>query len=97
MTKTELIEQVAKTTGLSKAASEKAVNAVIESITMALKKKDKVTLTGFGTFLVSRRKAKKGVNPQNPDERITIPAANVPKFKPGKALKEAVGGKKKKK
>ncbi len=89
MTKAELIAQVAKETKLSKAAAENAINAVTAAVTKCLKKKDKITLTGFGTFLVSKRKARKGRNPQTGAE-INIKAANVPKFKPGKELKDSV-------
>ncbi|MBL7685189.1 MAG: HU family DNA-binding protein, partial [Deltaproteobacteria bacterium] len=64
MTKADLIAQVAKETRLSKAAAEKAINSVTSTIGRCLKKKDKITLTGFGTFMVSKRKARKGRNPQ---------------------------------
>lgn len=92
MTKAELINKIADKAGISKASAEKALNALISTITEALKKKDKIALTGFGTFTVSKRKAKEGINPKT-KEKITIPATTVPKFKPGKALKEAVAGK----
>ena len=95
MTKGELIAEVAKKAGLTKAAAEKAVNAFIDTVKTALKKKDKVAIAGFGTFLVQKRKARTGINPLT-KEKIKIPAQNVPKFKPGKELKEAVAGKKKK-
>ncbi len=88
MTKAGLIAQVAKDTRLSKANAEKAINALTGAISRCLKKKDKITLTGFGTFLVSKRKARKGRNPQTGAE-INIKAANVPKFKAGKQLKES--------
>lgn len=87
MTKADLIAQVAKETQLSKASAEKAINSLTASIARCLKKKDKITLTGFGTFLVSKRKARKGRNPQTGAE-ITIKAGNVPKFKPGKQLRD---------
>lgn len=90
MTKAELIEQMARDAGITKTAAGAAMTALIDSITKALKKKDgKVTLTGFGTFSKSRRKARNGRNPQT-GETIKIKAANVVKFKAGKALKEAV-------
>lgn len=89
MTKNDLITQVAEISALSKKDSEKAVNAVIEAITGALKSGDKVALVGFGTFETRHRPARKGRNPQTKQE-ITIPAATVPAFKAGKALKEAV-------
>jgi len=88
MTKAELIANVAKETKISKAQAEKAINSVTNSIAKCLKKKDKITLTGFGTFQVSKRRARKGRNPQTGAE-INIKAANVPKFKPGKQLKDS--------
>lgn len=89
MTKAELVDIVAKKAGVTKAQAGKAVNAVVEGVTGALKKKDKLILPGFGTFCVVRRKARKGKNPKT-GQTITIPATNVPKFKAGKALKAAV-------
>lgn len=88
MTKAELIAQVAKETRLSKANAEKAINATTGAIGKCLKKRDKITLTGFGTFLIAKRKARKGRNPQTGAE-INIKASNVPKFKPGKQLKDS--------
>lgn len=92
MTKSELVAQVAETADLSKKDAEKAVNAVIDSITGALTKGDKVALVGFGTFETRKRPARKGRNPQTKAE-ITIPASTAPAFKAGKALKDAVNGK----
>lgn len=92
MTKSELVAKVAEVAGLSKKDSEKAVNAVVESITGALTKGDKVALVGFGTFETRNRPARKGRNPQTKQE-ITIPATTAPAFKAGKALKDAVAGK----
>ena len=92
MNKTELIEAIAKVTSLTKKDSEKALNAITASITTALKKKDKVQLVGFGTFEAAKRAARTGKNPQT-GEAIKIPAAVVPKFKAGKALKDAVNKK----
>lgn len=89
MNKTELINTVAEISGLSKKDATKAVDAVFESITEALKKGDKVQLIGFGNFEVRERAARKGRNPQTGEE-MEIPASKVPAFKPGKALKEAV-------
>lgn len=91
MTKAELIAKVANETKLSKAAAEKVLNSYIKNITMALKKGDKITLTGFGTFSVTKRKARKGRNPQT-GEVIKIKATKVPKFSPGKGLKDSVSG-----
>ena len=87
--KAELVEEVAQEVGLTK----KDVNSVIDSmtavITDALAKREKVTLVGFGTFLIQTRKARQGVNPQT-GSKINIPAKDVPKFRPGSALKETV-------
>lgn len=90
MTKTDLAQKISQVLGTTKVDGEKALNTVIEEITKTLKRGGKVTLTGFGTFSVSKRKARTGVNPQNPSEKIKIPAMKVPKFKAGKALKDAV-------
>ncbi|RII28246.1 MAG: DNA-binding protein HU [Geobacter sp.] len=93
MTKAELISAVAEKAGLKKVEAEKAVAAFIASVTVALKKGDKLSLVGFGTFTTAKRAARKGQNPQT-GKKISIPAATVPKFKPGKTLKEAVNSKK---
>lgn len=92
MTKNDLVTQVAGIAELSKKDSEKAVNAVLEAITGALKAGDKVALVGFGTFETRNRPARKGRNPQTKEE-ITIPATIAPAFKAGKALKDAVANK----
>lgn len=89
MTKVELIAAVAEKSELSKKDSEKAVAAVIDSITEALKSGDKVALVGFGTFETKVRKERKGINPITKKEML-IPEATVPSFKAGKALKDAV-------
>ena len=89
MTKSELVEAVASAAGLTKADSERAINATIGTIKKTLKKNQKVTLVGFGTFSVSKRKARKGRNPQT-GETIKIAAAKVPKFTAGKGLKDAI-------
>lgn len=90
MTKAELAEKMAKDAKISKAAANKALNSFADSVKKALKKKDgKVTLVGFGTFSKVRRKARAGINPQT-GKKIKIKARNVVKFKPGKALKDAV-------
>lgn len=89
MTKAELVSAIAEKTELTKKDSEKALDAVIDSITEALKKGDKVALVGFGTFEVRARAARQGINPQT-KKKIKIPATKVPAFKAGKALKEAV-------
>ena len=90
MTKAELIEAMAKEAGISKAAAGAALDSFTTNVTKALKKKNgKVTLVVFGTFSKSRRKARKGRNPQT-GETIKIKASNVVKFKAGKKLKESV-------
>lgn len=89
MTKTELIDQVAEKSGLTKKETGKAVDAVLEAMTEALSGGDKVQLVGFGSFEVRERSARTGRNPQT-GEAITIEARKVPVFKPGKALKDAV-------
>ena len=89
MTKTELINEVANKTGLTKKDAEKAVSAVLESITDAMALGDKVQLVGFGTFEVRDRAAREGKNPAT-GETISIPATKVPAFKAGKALKDAI-------
>ncbi len=89
MTKTELIASVAEKAGLTKKDADKAVNAVIASISEGLKKGDKIQLVGFGTFEVRARAAREGKNPSN-GKPMHIPATKVPAFKAGKALKEAV-------
>jgi len=89
MNKSELIDAIAENSGLSKADSGRALDAVISSVSSALKDNDQVTIVGFGTFLVRQRAARVGRNPQTGAE-IQIKAANVPAFKPGKALKDAV-------
>ena len=92
MNKTELVSVIAKDAGLSKADAERALNAFTAAVTKELKKKGKVQLVGFGTFETSKRAARKGKNPQTGAE-IKIPAATVPKFKAGKALKDTVNKK----
>jgi DNA-binding protein HU-beta len=88
MNKGDLVNEVARVVG-SKKNAQAAVDCVISSVTKALKKKDTVTLVGFGTFKVDKRKARKGRNPQTGEE-IKIKAKRVPKFVAGKALKDAV-------
>jgi DNA-binding protein HU-beta len=89
MTKAELIEKIAKDVKLTKAAADRAVNSFVDGVKKALKKGEKVTLIGFGTFSVSQRKARKGRNPQTGKE-IKIAARKAPVFKAGAALKKAV-------
>jgi DNA-binding protein HU-beta len=87
--KSELIDIIATQAEISKAAAGRAVDAAIGAITKSLKKGDDVTLVGFGTFSVTKRAARSGRNPQT-GATIKIKAAKVPKFRPGKALKDAV-------
>ena len=89
MNKSELVDLVAEKTEMSKKDSEKAVKAVVDSISEGLKRGEKVQLVGFGTFEVRHRKAREGRNPST-GAKIKIPALKVPAFKPGKALKEKV-------
>lgn len=89
MNKTDLIDAVTEDTGLSKADASRAVDAVFDSIAGALKGGDKVSLVGFGTFLVRERAARQGRNPKT-GETITIAAGKSPAFKAGKGLKDAV-------
>jgi DNA-binding protein HU-beta len=87
--KSELIDAVAASSDISKAAAGRAIDAVVESVTDALKRGEQVTLIGFGTFSVKERSARTGRNPQT-GATINIAAAKVPGFKAGKALKDAV-------
>ena len=87
--KNDLVAKVAADAGLSKADATKAVDAVFDSISGALKKGSEVRLVGFGTFLVTKRRASEGRNPRT-GEKIKIPASKLPKFRAGKALKDAV-------
>lgn len=89
MNKNELIEHVAKQADISKAGAGRAVDAVIGGIKATLKKGGTVTLVGFGTFVVSKRASRAGRNPRT-GTAIKIRAAKVPKFRPGKALKDAI-------
>lgn len=89
MNKSELVDSMATAAGLSKAASEKALTALLDTITGALSKGDKVTLVGFGTFSVSKRAARQGRNPQT-GAAIKIAARKVARFKPGSKLADAV-------
>ena len=89
MTKEQLVAKAAQNAGISKVAAGKVLNSIINSIQKALKKGDKVTLVGFGTFSVAKRKARQGRNPAT-GKPTTIPAGKVPKFKAGKKLKETV-------
>lgn len=90
MTKQDLVNAAASTTGVTKRQASEVLEAVLGSITKSLKKGENVTVTGFGTFRISRRAARMGVNPRQPGQRIKIPAMKLPAFKAGKSLKDAV-------
>jgi DNA-binding protein HU-beta len=87
MTKAELVAEIAKKSELSKADAERAINAFVDVAKKTLKKEGRLALAGFGTFVVSKRKARKGRNPRT-GETIKIKAGKVVRFKAGKALKE---------
>jgi nucleoid DNA-binding protein len=89
MGKAELVDAVAKSANIGRTQARAAVDALIDTVTKELKKKGRVQITGFGTFSVSKRNKRTGVNPRT-GEQITIAARNVPKFTPGQALKDAV-------
>ncbi len=89
MTKAELINEIAENADLSKADAGKVLDAALNAIMDAVKKGDKVALTGFGTFMTAERKAREGRNPRT-GEKMSIPAAKVPKFVVGKGFREAV-------
>lgn len=89
MTKAELVRTVAEKSGCTKKDADKAVSAVLDSITQALINGEKVSLVGFGAFEVKARNARKGINPRTKEE-VMIKASKLPVFKAGKALKDAV-------
>ena len=90
MNKTVLIAAITENSGFTKKDAEKALNAVVDVITDALTKGEKVQIVGFGSFEVKARPERVARNPQAPDQEITIPASKAPVFKAGKSLKEAV-------
>ena len=90
MIKAYLIEVFAGHTGSTKVDDAKALDVIVDAVSGELAKGGSVSLVGFGTFSVRHRAARDGINPQNPSQKIHIPAANVPVFKAGKALKAAV-------
>ena len=92
MTKQEFVDQVAAKSGLTRRDAAKAVDAFLDSVTAALVKGTDVSFTGFGKFSTQNRAARMGVNPRNPSQKVTIPAARVPKFSAGSTLKSAVRG-----
>ena len=92
MTKQEFVDKVAQKANLSRRDAAEAVDAVLDSITDTLKGGGEVAFTGFGKFTTQRRAERQGVNPRNPSQKVTIPAATVPKFSAGSQLKAAVKG-----
>lgn len=93
MSKGDLVTAIANRAGLTKKAAADALEAFLATVTGELVNGEQVTITGFGTFKVSHRAARTGVNPQNPSQKIQIKASKVPSFKAGKNLKESVNGK----
>lgn len=89
MTKAEFIQSVSKKVKLSKAQTARIVDATLDEVTGLLKKGDSIAFTGFGTFLVTKRKARKGRNPRT-GATMNIPATSVPRFRPGKNLRAAI-------
>lgn len=90
MNKAELSQKLAEKLNISKREAEDMLNTFTDLVTEALKQGQEVVLTGFGAFSARKRAGRVGVNPQNPTEKIQIPAVTVPKFKAGKALKDAL-------
>jgi DNA-binding protein HU-beta len=88
MSKKDLVNQIAEEAGITKDQANKAIDALVQSITKSLANREEVRLPGFGTFLISDRKARDGRNPST-GEAIKIPAAKQPKFRPSQALKDA--------
>ena len=94
MNKAELVSKLAEKVGISKKQAEDIIEAYTSTVTETLVAGGEVTIAGFGNFSAKRRAGRMGVNPQNPSEKIQIPPVTVPKFKAGKALKDALKGKK---
>jgi DNA-binding protein HU-beta len=90
VTKQEFIDDLAARCDLSKADANRAVTAILDSLTETMADGEEVSFPGFGKFLSQRRRAREAVNPQDPTQKIKVRAANVPKFRPGKALREVV-------
>jgi DNA-binding protein HU-beta len=90
VSKQKFVEQLAERTGMGRRDAARAVDAFLETVTDSLKNGDAVTFSGFGKFSTARRAERQGVNPRMPGEKVTIPAATVPKFSAGTALKQAV-------
>jgi DNA-binding protein HU-beta len=92
MTKQEFVDTLSSKSGLQRRDAGRAVDAILETVTELLKGGQDVTFTGFGKFHTKHRAARQGVNPRNPAQKLTIPAARVPRFSPGAVLKAAVKG-----
>ena len=92
MTKQEFVDQLASKADFSRRDAAKAVDAFLDTVTETLRGGQDITFTGFGKFSTQRGAARQGVNPRNPSEKVTIPAATVPRFSPGSSLKQAVRG-----
>ena len=93
MNKAELIDVIAQRIQITKKQAEEGVDCITQPVTDTIKAGGEVTITGFGAFSAKQRAGRTGVNPRNPTEKIQIPAVTVPKFKAGKALKDALKGK----
>jgi len=92
VTKQEFVDKLAAKSGLSRRDAAKAVDAFLETVTETLRGRGEVAFTGFGKFSTAHRAERQGVNPRNPGQKVTIPAATVPKFSAGSQLKQAVKG-----
>ncbi|HEX6702140.1 MAG TPA: HU family DNA-binding protein [Gaiellaceae bacterium] len=90
VTKKDFVDKIASKTDLSRRDAEKAVDAFLDTVTESLKSGQEITFTGFGKFSTQHRKERQGVNPRNPSQKVTIPAARVPRFSAGSSLKQAV-------
>jgi DNA-binding protein HU-beta len=90
VTKQEFVERIAEKANLQRRDAQAAVEAVLDSITDELKRGGEVVFTGFGKFTTQHRAERQGVNPRNPQQKVTIPASTVPKFSAGSQLKQAV-------
>lgn len=90
MNKAKLADTLAEKTGLTRKQTEQIIDTMVEVIQDTLSAGEEVTIAGFGTFMAKFRSSRMGVNPQNPTERIQIPAVTIPKFKAGKGLKDAL-------
>ena len=90
VSKQKFVERLADKTGMARREAAKAVDAFLDTVTDTLKEGKAITFTGFGKFSTSRRAERQGVNPRSPGEKVTIPAATVPKFSAGSGLKQAV-------